>query len=54
MMSGTEQRVLQVVTVLAVLAIAYLFFIRQRIITAMVVGALCLGAQRAYVYFRKK
>ena len=48
-----ERRRLQVITIIAVLALVYLFFIRQQIITAMIVGAVLLGAQRAYLHFRK-
>jgi len=50
----TEQRILQGLTITGIVVVVYLFFVAQRIITAMIVGALLLGAQKAWLHFRKK
>ncbi len=50
----TEKKFLQGLTIIGIVVVVYLFFVAQRIITAMIVGALLLGAQKGYLHFRKK
>ena len=51
---ATEQKVLQGATIAGIVVVVYLFFVAQRIITAMIVGAVLLGAQKGYLHWRKK
>lgn len=52
-MADIEQRALQVATIILIAVITFLF-IKQQIILAMILGAIILGLQKAYLRYKKK
>ena len=52
-MPDTEAKALKIATIIMIAVITYLF-IKQQIILAMILGAVILGLQKAYLKFKKK
>ena len=49
-----ERKILQYITIISVIIITYVFFVKQKIITAMLLGAAILIAQNTYLRRRTK
>ena len=49
-----EQQIVKIVTIISVIFLVYLFFIKQKIITAMLFGGFLLILQQVYLRLRTK